>query len=211
MKKLLAVLAFALVAAPMFAQDSGWVSLWDGKTFKDWKKAGENPDSFRIEDGAIISNGPRCHLYYVGDYHGAKFKNFELEVDVMTKQGSNGGIYVQTAYQEIGWPLQGFEVQVNNSHTDWRRTGSIYLVDDVKEVPAKDDVWFTERIVVKDNHITTYVDGKKLADWEQPAGWEAPGGMTGRFIQADGGTISFQSHDPKSRVAYKNIRIRLLD
>ena len=81
MKKLLAILALTLVAAPMFAQDSGWISLWDGKTFNGWKKAGENPDSFRIEDGAIISNGPRCHLFYVGDVHGAKFKNFELEVD----------------------------------------------------------------------------------------------------------------------------------
>ena len=71
MKKLLAVFVCALVAAPVFAQDSEWVSLWDGKTFNGWKKAGENPDSFRIEDGAIISNGPRCHLYYVGDVHGA--------------------------------------------------------------------------------------------------------------------------------------------
>ena len=151
MKKLLAILALTLVAAPMFAQDSGWISLWDGKTFNGWKKAGENPDSFRIEDGAIISNGPRCHLFYVGDVHGAKFKNFELEVDVMTTPGSNGGIYVQTAYQETGWPLQGFEIQVNNSHTDWRRTGSNYLVQDVREVPAQDGEWFTEKIVVTGN------------------------------------------------------------
>ena len=211
MKKLLAVFVCALVAAPVFAQDSEWVSLWDGKTFNGWKKAGENPDSFRIEDGAIISNGPRCHLYYVGDVHGAKFKNFELEVDVMTQPGSNGGIYVQTAYQETGWPLQGFEIQVNNSHTDWRRTGSNYLVQDVREVPAQDGQWFTERIVVSGNRIRTYVNGKQLTDWEQPAGWEAPGGMTGRFIQAEGGTIGFQSHDPKSKVAYKNIRIKILD
>jgi len=178
MKKLLAVLALTVVAAPGFAQDSEWVSLWDGKTFKGWQKSGENPDSFCIEDGAIISNGPRCHLFYVGDVHGTKFKNFELEVDVMTQPSSNGGIY---------------------------------LVQDVEEVPAQDGEWFTEKIVVTGNRIRTYVNGKELTDWEQPAGWEAPGGMTGRFIQAEGGTIGFQSHDPNSKVAYKNIRIKVLD
>ena len=211
MTKLLAVFALTLVAAPSSAQSSGWVSLWDGETFNGWKKSGENPDSFRIEDGAIISNGPRCHLFYVGDVHDARFKNFELEVDVMTQPGSNGGIYVQTAYQETGWPLQGFEIPVNNSHTDWRRTGSNYLVQDVREAPAQDGEWFTQKIVVNGNRIRTYVNGKPLTDWEQPAGWQPPGGMTGRFIQAEGGTIGFQSHDPNSRVAYKNIRIKVLD
>ena len=38
---------------------------------------------------------------------------------------------------------------MNNSHTDWRRTGSLYAIQDVKE-GVKDDEWFTEHIVVKD-------------------------------------------------------------
>jgi hypothetical protein len=42
----------------------------DGKTF-GWKKAGLTPSS---KTGAIISNGPRCHLFYVGDVRQFKFR-----------------------------------------------------------------------------------------------------------------------------------------
>ncbi len=211
MKLVISLLSVVLLAAPLSGQEPGWISLWDGKTFDGWKKADENPDSFRIEDGAIIANGPRSHLFYVGDVNDGVFKNFEFKVDVMTKASSNGGIYVHTAYQESGWPLQGFEIQVNNSHRDWRRSGSIYEVQNVREVPTKDDEWFTEHIVVQGKRIAVFLNGEKVADWEQPDDWTPPGNMTGRFIQVNGGTVGFQAHDPGSRVAYKNIRIKPLD
>lgn len=209
MKKLVAVFTLFLFATSACGQEKGFVSLWDGKTFDGWKKATENPTSFRIEDGTIVANGPRSHLFYVGSVSGANFQNFELKVDVMTKPKSNGGIYFHTAYQESNWPAKGFEVQVNSSHTDWRRTGSLYMVQDVREATA-DNVWFTEHIVVKGNHVTIFVDGKKVVDWEQPADWTPPEGMDGRVIGA-GGTIGFQAHDPGSYTAYKNIRIKVLD
>lgn len=209
MKKFVATLAFLLVATSVFGVEPGFVSLWDGKTFDGWKQATENADSIRIEDGAIVTNGGRSHLYYVGDVNGGEFKNFELKVDVMTKPGSNGGIYFHTAYQAEGFPSQGFEVQVNNSQRDWRRTGSLYRVQDIREA-VSDDVWFTEHIVVQDKHVIVYVDGKKVVDWTQPEGWTPPEGMSGRFIQ-ESGTIAFQAHDPGSTVYHKNIRIKVLD
>jgi hypothetical protein len=76
--------------------------------------------------GAFVANGNRCHLFYVGDEH--PFKNFHLKVDVMTEPGSNGGIYFHTKYQPSGWPKAGFETQVNNTHSDWKKTGSVYDV-----------------------------------------------------------------------------------
>ena len=69
-----------------------------------------------IEDGAFVTRGDRCHLFYVGDK--APFKNFELRVDVMTEPGANGGIYFHTKYQPADWPKFGFEAQVNNTHSD---------------------------------------------------------------------------------------------
>jgi hypothetical protein len=139
-------------------------------------------DTFRIQDGAIVANGPRCHLYYVGDVNGGSFKNFELKVDVMTRPKANGGVYFHTAYQPEGWPSKGFEVQVNNSHTDWRRSGGLYAVDDVKSPPVKDNEWFTQHIVVRGDRVTIYLDGKQVVDWTQPAGWSPPEGMEGRRI-----------------------------
>ena len=84
------------------------------------------PATFSVKDGQIVVHGPTAHLFYEGDYNNHVFKNFELKVDVMTYPGANSGIYFHTQYQESGWPKKGFEVQVNNSHTDWKRTGSLY-------------------------------------------------------------------------------------
>jgi hypothetical protein len=46
--------------------------------------------------------------------------------------------------------LISFEVQVNNSHSDWKRTAGLYDIKGVKEVFVKDYEWFTEYIRVED-------------------------------------------------------------
>ncbi len=54
-------------------------------------------------------------------------KDFELKVDIMTLPGANGGVYIDTENQGQGFPLKGFEVQVNNTYVkDPRKTGSLY-------------------------------------------------------------------------------------
>ena len=201
------LLALALQAQP--AVEPGFTSLFNGKDFTGWKLS--NEASWSIEDGAIKANGTPGHAFYDGPFRNHMFRNFELKVDVMTRANSNGGIYVLTEFQEKGFPRKGFEIQVNNSHTDRIRTGSLYHVQDVLDTsPAKDDVWFTEHIVVKDNTITVSVDGKQVVSWTQPADWNGGREGSGRAI-AGPGTIAFQAHDPKSVVYYKNVRIKPLD
>jgi hypothetical protein len=204
-----AILALSLLLAPaIFAADDGWISLWNGKTFDGWK-ASENQGTFTIKDGEIVAKGSRSHLYYVGDVNGAEFKNFELKIDVKTHENSNGGIYFHTKYQQEGWPDYGFEVQVNNSHKDFRRTGGLYAVEDVIDIsPAKDHEWFTEHIIVNGDHVVIKVDGKVATDWTQPAGWMGANKMPNRKIGT--GTIALQGHDPGSVVHFKNIRIKPL-
>jgi hypothetical protein len=137
----------------------------------------------------------------------------------MTRPGANGGVYVLTEYESSGgnvratgrFPSKGFEIQVNNSHADPIRTGSLYHVSDIlDESPAKDNEWFTEDIVVRDDTITVGVDGKQVVRWTQPADWGGGKEGPGRRITGPG-TIALQCHDPKSTVYYKNIRIKPLD
>ena len=78
--------------------EPGFTSLCDGKTFNGWKLAEENKDTWKVEDGAFVAHGDRCHLFYVGDEK--PYKNFHLKVEVMTSDHSNGGIYFHTKYQE---------------------------------------------------------------------------------------------------------------
>ncbi|MDR2849731.1 MAG: DUF1080 domain-containing protein [Verrucomicrobiota bacterium] len=190
---------------------AGWISLFDGKTFNGWK-VGKNADSFRIEDGAIVVNGNVAHLFYDGDTAGHEFKNFHFKADVMTFPGSNSGIYFHTRYQEEGFPRLGMECQVNNSHTDWRRTGSLYNLNDLREVPAKDNEWFTQEIIVKGTHVEVKVDGRTILQHTFPDET-----LTGEYelpthaIYLPKGTFALQGHDPKSKVLYKNIQVKLLD
>jgi hypothetical protein len=207
MKKL--VLIALMTLAPVAAADGHWVSLFNGKDLTGWKP-NENVATFSVKDGAIISHGPRSHCFYVGDFHNHSFKDFELMVDVMTLPGANGGVYIQTEYQDRGWPGKGFEVQVNNTYRgDPRLTGSLYEVKDNGAEVAKDNQWFTEDIVAKGDTITIKVDGKPVAQWTQPANWAGTNDFPGRRIGA--GTIALQGHDAGSTVFYKNIRIKLLE
>jgi hypothetical protein len=196
-----------LAAATLPAQDKGWVSLFDGKTLDGWK-VGVNATSFKVEDGAIVINGPRAHLYYVGPVNNHEFKNFEFKADVMTTPGSNSGIYFHTAYQEDGWPSKGYEVQVNNSHTDPKRTAGLYGIKDNMEAPAKDGEWFTMQITVQGKHVTTSVNGKTIVDYTEPDNADRPADMKDRLISS--GTFALQGHDPKSKVFVKNIMVKPL-
>ena len=212
------LLLLAVLQAGRGTVEPGFTSLFNGKDFDGWTIAGP-AETFKVEDGAIVANGATSHLYYTGPFRNHRFRDFELKVDVMTRAGSNGGIYVLTEYEETGgivratgrFPSKGFEIQVNNSHTDRVRTGSLYHVADVlDDSPAKDDEWFTEHIVVKGNTITVNVNGKQTVQWTQPADWNGGREGPGRSITGPG-TIAMQAHDPNSTVYYKNIRIKPLD
>ncbi len=181
------------------ADKAGWISLFDGKTFDGWK-ASEHPGTFTIADGMIVVFGERAHLFYEGPVANHNFKNFEFKAQVMTTPGSNSGIFIHTAYQETDWPKKGYELQVNNTHTDWRKTGSVYAMQDVKAAPAKDNEWFTYEIIVQGKKITVKINGKTINEYTEPA----EGG------RLSSGTFALQGHDPKSKVFYKDVMVKVL-
>ncbi|PYJ02221.1 MAG: DUF1080 domain-containing protein [Verrucomicrobia bacterium] len=195
--------AAGLTAAEL---EPGFTSLCDGKTFDGWKIADESTNTWTIQDGAFVAHGSRCHLYYVGD--SKPFKNFDLKVDVMTDPNSNGGIYFHTKYQAVSWPKAGFECQVNNTQSDWIKTGSLYGLVNIARSPAEDGKWWTQEILVQGNSITVLVDGRKVLQYNEPPGTQ-PGKDFARKL--DQGTFALQGHDPKSVVRYKNIRVKRLD
>jgi len=186
--------------------EEGFISLMDGKTFAGWKKAVESPGTWKVEDGVFVAAGPRCHLFYDGD--GTPFKNFHLKVEVMTEPGSNGGIYFHTRYQEKGWPSAGFECQVNNTHSDWIKTGSLYGLVNVGHAFGKDRAWWTQEIIVQGNAVTVKVDGTTVLQYTEPRGAQ-PSRSFGRKLGE--GTFALQGHDPKSTIRYRNIRVKRLD
>jgi hypothetical protein len=186
---------------------AGWQLLFDGQSLAGWK-ASENPGSFSVADGNLVVFGKRSHLFYVGPVHQHDFKNFELVADIQTFPKANSGVYFHTEYQENGWPAKGFEVQVNNSHSDPKRGAGLYNVQDNFTAPAKDGEWYTMKIRVEGKRVQTWVNGKPVVDFTEATPPAPPAGMPGRVIGH--GTIAIQGHDPESRVLYRNIKIRVL-
>lgn len=186
-------------------KEEGFVQLWDGKSFENWK-INESPETWSIRDGAIVCQGPRSHLFYMGSE--APYKNFELKVDVKADKNSNGGIYFHTKYQEEGWPRAGFEAQVNNTYnSDPRKTGSLYAVQDVLRQTIPDNTWWTQHIIVEGKRVIIKVDGKVVVDYTEPEN-ARPGRDFARVLGS--GTFALQGHDPGSTVYFRNIRAKKL-
>jgi hypothetical protein len=184
--------------------EDGFTPIFDGKTFTGWRTSLDNTNTWKIDDGALLASGPVAHVFYTGDPK--PFKNFELKVDVMTVTNSNGGIYFHTAYQEKGFPRAGIECQVNVSHGDWIKTGSLYGLVNIGLTPAKDNQWWTQHIIVQGRKVTVKIDGKTVIEYNEP-----PVDPNGRGKKLGEGTFALQAHDPKSIIRYKNIRVKRLD
>ncbi|HRE82991.1 MAG TPA: DUF1080 domain-containing protein [Opitutaceae bacterium] len=186
----------------------GWKLLFDGKSLSGWRPSTENPSTFSVKDGILVVAGPRSHLFYEGSVQNHDFKNFELQLDVKTYPKGNSGVYFHTVWQDKGWPSKGYEVQVNNSHKDPKRTAGIYGIKDNYEAPVKDGEWFTLRIKVEGKKIETFVNGRPISSYTEEDKPERPANFAGRLL--DHGTFAIQGHDPESRADYRNIKVRVL-
>jgi len=232
---LISVLATGAWAAGPFQPEPGFVSLFDGKTLDGWK-VGNNAAVFQVRDGMIVMDCPTtnhqpAHLFYVGSVRDHAFKNFDLRVDLMTFPCANSGIYFHTEYQEAGWPKRGLECQVDNTHSDWRRTGSLWGVRniswgpetppaDTKEMvtilpkpPVADKVWYTQEVIYQNGLVTVKLNGQTMFEYKLPdadSEHKLPTGSTWLPL----GTFALQGHPPMpgqiSKVYFKNIRVQVL-
>ena len=200
----LAIATMGSTAVRAADSDAGLTPIFDGKTFTGWQTSIDNTNTWQIEDGAFVARGPTAHLFYMADPK--PFKNFELKVDVMTVTNSTGGIYFHTAYQEKGFPRAGIECQVNVSHSDWIKTGSLCGLVNIGVTPAQDNQWWTQHIIAKGRKVTVKIDGKTVIEYNEPPGAQSGGGK-----KLGEGTFALQAHDPKSIIHYKNIRVKRLD
>lgn len=190
-------------------REEGWRQLFNGYDLTGWKLNGEET-AFEVINGMIKaeSRSGQAHLFYTGDVADADFTDFELKVDCLCYPHANGGVYFHTSSQESGFPNDGHEVQVNNTHINSTRTGSLFGVVDRDQSLVTDEVFITLHVTVRGKRVTVDVDGTTTVDYTEPEGYQHPK-YTGRNI--DHGTFALQAHDPDSVVFYRNIWVRPLN
>jgi len=198
-----------LPAALRDGDDEG-IRLFNGHSLDGWK-AGEHRHSFRVEDGKIVADGPRAHLFYTGPPGNANFKNFDLKAEVLTRPGAYSGIHFHTQFQPQGPVKIGFKVQINNTDTsegdgrDIRKTGSLSGVRNIYKALVKDDEWFEARVQVRDKQAQVWLNGVLIADYIEPdPPLVAAAPVLGR------GAFALECDGPHSKVYFRNLVVRPL-
>ncbi len=188
---ILAVASLAFGANRFTHKKDPWKPMFDGSTLEGWK-ANEHPESWTVKDGAIRGDGPASHLFYMTE----KCVNCEFKAEVRINHGGNSGMYFRTAFGP-GFP-KGYEAQVDSTHTDPVRTGSLYGFVKVFEQLIPDDTWFTQHVIVEGNHIQIFVNDKQTVDFVDQANTYT------------NGYLALQEHNPGSVVEFKNLMMKPL-
>jgi hypothetical protein len=194
-----------------------WKTLFNGKDLTGWR-ANFYPDSWSVVDGAIRAHATRSssHLFYVGDQPVGKFvsfTNFVLELSARSEPSANSGIFFHTDYQAPNKShrlANGYEVQLNSTEKDKRKTGSLYDVVDLAKSPVDETQWFRVRITVQGKQITVQLNDRTTVDYLEPENVQRSAERAGRRLNPAGGAIALQGHDPGSIFYFKDIRIKRL-
>ena len=177
----------------------GWVSLFDGNTISGWTSVpfpGQTT-SWEVKDGVLEGSGGQSMLYSPrGDY-----QNFKYRAEVKINDKGNSGMYVRTPKEATF--MNGYEIQVNSTHKDPIKTGSLYTLVHLEKAVVPPDTWFTQEIEVNDviyrgKPVTRFrisVNGDLLFEYHDfNQLWK-----TGHF--------AFQQHDPGSKVSIRKVEV----
>ena len=210
-----AILVLALAGRPAMCDD--WVRLFNGTDLTGWR-ANNTSESFSVVDGLLrvqAKGRTAAHLFFTGDRkQGVEpIKNFELKAVARSEPNSNGGIFfhtdmsVRNAQKHLA---NGYEVQLNSSKKEKRKTGSLYAIVDLATSPVDETQWFSVRIVVNEDHIAIFINEEQVVDYTEPRNPKRPPNRAGRVLRKTGGAIALQAHDQDSVWYFKDIRIRRL-
>ncbi len=198
----LTVVAFLVLAVgkQSVAADPEWISLFDGKSLEGWKKVGNAESVWEVKDGAITGSGPPSMLVTTT----GPYKNFRYRAEIKINDGGNSGLYFRTT-PEPGF-TDGYEAQIDSTHRDPIRTGSLYGLCHVYKQHVKPDTWFTYELEVRDDiwrgrkmtRIKVTIDGNELYEYLDFA-------LT--FAE---GHFAFQQHDPGSVVNIRKVEVQPL-
>ena len=140
-------------------KDDGWVQLFNGKNLNGWVVHPEDKARWSVQDGSIVGEGPVGHLYTErGDY-----ENFDFRIEAMISDGGNSGQYFRSEIAK-GFPPAHYEAQINATHPDPQRTGSLYGIVKVLEQKHKPNEWFTQEVIADGDHIIIKVNGETVVD-----------------------------------------------
>jgi hypothetical protein len=210
--------------------DSGWISLFDGKTTAGWHSYGKTTvgEAWKVNDGAIYLDTTQKDGWQIkggGDIvTNDEYENFHLKLEWKISANGNSGVifYVHedtTKYKYV-WNT-GPEMQVldNDGHADGKiikhRAGDLYdLISCSKETVKPVGEWNEAEIVSNNGKLDFFLNGTNVVStpiwdstWKQMLAGSKFKDMKD-FGTYKKGRIALQDHG--NAVWYRNIRIKKL-
>ena len=198
------LLAFAVSVGMTHAAEpvkDGYVPLFDGKSLDGWEKVGNDASVWEVKEGAICGSGPASMLVCTK----GPYKNFRYRAEIKINDKGTSGMYFRTTRKSTF--SDGYEAQIDSTHSDPIRTGSLYGFCHVYKRLVEPDAWFTYDLQVRDDvwrgkpvtKIKITVNGDELYEYHDFAlSWKE-------------GYFAFQQHDPGSKVAIRKVEVMALE
>jgi hypothetical protein len=197
----LGVFFLAVHPAANAGEKDKWVALFNGKDLSGWKTHPDDKAKWDVKDGNIVGTGPAGHLFSErGDY-----VNFRFRIEAKINDKGNSGQYFRAKFAKAFPP--GYEAQINATHTDKVRSGSLYAdgrdgysAEEKKKMLIYDQLikpgeWFTQEVIAEGNHIMIKLDGKTVVDFVDEKNRHSKG------------HFAFQQHDPGSIVTIRKAEV----
>lgn len=191
------VISFATSGTYLSGAEPEWISLFDGETLDGWEKVGNDKSVWEVNDGAINGSGAASMLVCTK----GPYKDFRYRAEIKINDGGNSGLYFRTT-RKPGFS-DGYEAQIDSTHRDPIRTGSLYGQCHVYKEIVKPDTWFTYEIEVRDNvwrgrkntRIKVTIDDDELYEY-----------LDFELLFKEG-YFAFQQHDPGSKVSIRKVEV----
>jgi hypothetical protein len=216
------IIIFALVActSTLYAQKGKTVKLFDGKTTNGWHSWQQKTvKGWHVMDGILMTHGGSGDLISDKEY-----EDFELTFEFKAAPKGNSGVIYKVLetpdakssymsgpeYQiidDVNYPAQIKDVQKTAANYDIQPPNDLTVVKPAGE-------WNTGKILVKDNHIEHWLNGKKMVEYEYGStDWQTMVAKskfaTWEFAKAHAkGKIALQDHG--DMVSFRNIKIKEL-
>ena len=195
--------AFFLIATMIMitglaaAEEDTWITLFDGKTLNGWEKVGREESKWEVIDGALTGTGTPSMLVCTK----GPFKNFRYRAEVRINNGGNSGLYFRASRNPTF--ADGYEAQIDSTHKDPIRTGSLYGFLNIYKDLVQPNEWFTYELEVRDDQwrrrdltrIRVIVNGDELYEYLD---------FSKAFTE---GHFAFQQHDPGSVVNIRKVEV----
>lgn len=202
------------------SREDGWRSLFDGKSTDAWRgyRKDHLPAGWQVVDSALTRVGRAGDIVTR-----EQFQDFELALQWRVAPGGNSGVFYRVReapeLKQVWQSGPEFQVLDDAGHRDGARpetsAGACYgLYAAPRGVVRSAGEWNEARIVVQGSRVEHWLNGRRVVEYELGSDeWEERVRRSKfadhpAYGRAPRGHIALQDHG--DRVAYRNIRIRVM-